>query len=223
MTMQPITKQPITNQPIGRKRRWRPALLATLLALAMAGGAGTLRADSSPLQSTQEFVNQALKILADKQTPVADRGRQLHQLIEPRFDFPDMARAALGRHWRALTPAQRQDFTGVFKGFIETAYLSKIGDYAGQSVEFIKQSSLGAGYAQVTSNIVQSGRAAIPVNYLLEQTDGSWKVYDVTVDNISIIQNYQNQFNRVINENGFDKLLADLKAKQQQLGAASAG
>jgi phospholipid transport system substrate-binding protein len=202
---------------------WARALLATFLALAVTGGAPAIYADSSPLQSTQEFVNQALKIMADKQTPVADRARQLRELIEPRFDFTEMARQALGPHWRDLKPDQRQDFADVFKGFMESAYLSKIGDYAGQRVEFIKQSSLGAGYAQVNSNIVQPGKASVPVNYLLEQTDGSWKVYDVTVDNISIIQNYRNQFNRVINENGFDKLLADLKAKQQQLSASSAG
>lgn len=202
---------------------WAPALLATLLALAVMGGAQASYADTSPLQSTQEFVNQALKIMADKQTPVADRKRQLRALIEPRFDFTEMARQALGRHWRSLKPDQRQDFADVFKGFMESAYLSRIGDYSGQRVEFVKQSSLGAGYAQVNSNIVQVGKPPIPVNYLLEQTDGNWRVYDVTVDNISIIQNYQNQFNRVINENGFEKLLADLKAKQQQLGASSAG
>jgi len=202
---------------------WAPALLATLLALAVTSGAQAVYADAGALQSTQEFVNQALKIMANKQTPVADRERQLRELIEPRFDFTEMARQALGRHWRSLKPDQRQDFADVFKGFMESAYLSRIGDYAGQRVEFIKQSSLGAGYAQVNSNIVQPGKASIPVNYMLEQTDGNWRVYDVTVDNISIIQNYQNQFNRVINENGFDKLLADLKAKQQQLGVSSAG
>jgi phospholipid transport system substrate-binding protein len=202
---------------------WAPALLATFLALAVTGGVRDGYAATSPLQSTQEFVNQALKIIADKQTPVADRASQLRELIEPRFDFTEMARQALGRHWRSLRPDQRQDFADVFKSFMETAYLSRIGDYSGQRVEFVKQSSLGAGYAQVNSNIVQTGKAPIPVNYLLEQTDGNWRVYDVTVDNISIIQNYRNQFNRVINENGFEKLLADLKAKQQQLGGSSAG
>ncbi len=206
-----------------RRRRCSPAMFASLLVLALTRGAQAIYADTSPLQSTQEFVSQALTIMANKQTPVVDRARQLRGLIEPRFDFTEMARQTLGPHWHSLTLDQRQDFANVFKGFIESAYLSRIGNYAGQRVEFIKQSSLGAGYAQVDSNILQTGKASIPVNYLLELKDGSWKVYDVTVDNISIIQNYQNQFNRVINENGFDKLLADLKAKQLQLAASSAG
>lgn len=194
-----------------------------LLAVVATGAPKAAWADPDPMATTQEFVNGALRIMADKQTPVADRQRQLRQMIEPHFDFTQMARQALGRHWRSLTPVQREDFTQVFKSFMESAYLSKIGDYSGQRVEFVKQSSLGVGYAQVASSIVQTGKAPIPVNYLLEQKDGGWKVYDVTVDNISIIQNYQNQFNRVINENGFEKLLADLKAKQRQLSASTAG
>lgn len=209
---------------IGRNWCGARALFAiVLVALAVTGGAGAIRADTDPLDTTREFVNQALQIMADKQTPVNERERQLRSLIEPHFDFTEMARHALGPHWRQLRPEQRQDFAATFKGFIESAYLSKVGDYSGQKVEFIRQSSLGAGYAQVHSDIVQAGKPPIAINYLLEQKDEGWKVYDVTVENISIIQNYQNQFNRVINNNGFDKLLADLKAKQRQLDGSYAG
>jgi len=215
--------KPRAKSTILLNHRLLSGLLATLLAFAATSQVKAMYADGGPMETTQLFVNQALKIMADKQTPVADRQRQLRQVIEPRFDFTEMARQALGAHWRTLKPNQRQDFAEVFKGFMESAYLSKIGEYSGQKVEFIKQSSLGDGYAQVASNILQPSKPSIPVNYLLEQKDGSWKVYDVTVDNISIIQNYQNQFNRVINEDGFDKLLADLKAKQRQLASSSAG
>jgi phospholipid transport system substrate-binding protein len=184
---------------------------------------GVARADGGPLGTTQQMVNTALQIIANKQTPVAQRQNQLRDVIAPRFDFTEMSRSALGYHWKTLTPDQRANFTGIFKDFMESAYLSKIGDYSGQRVEFVKQSSLGDGYAQVFTRIFQPGKSPIPVNYLLEQKDGDWKVYDVTVDNISIIANYRNQFNRVINENGFDKLLSDLRAKQQQLNPSAAG
>jgi phospholipid transport system substrate-binding protein len=199
------------------------ALLAILSALAIIGGPRAVNADTGPLNTTQTFVDHALKIMANKETPVADRARQLREVIEPNFDFTAMARQALGPHWRTLTPDQQQDFAQVFKGFIESAYLSKIGEYSGQKVQFVKQSSTGEGYAQVFSNVVQPGKAPVPVNYLLQQRDGNWRVYDVTVDNISIIQNYQNQFNRIINEKGFATLLSDLKAKQQELSSANAG
>jgi phospholipid transport system substrate-binding protein len=195
-------------------------LLAIPVMLTLAAGS---RADTGPMDTTRQFVDQALKILADKQTPVAQRSAQLRQLLEPNFDFTEMSRSALGYHWKQLSPTQRANFTEVFKSFIESAYSSKINEYSGQKVQFIKEASLGSGYAQVFTNIVQAGKSPIAVNYLLEQKDDGWKVYDVTVDNISIIANYRNQFNRVINENGFDKLLADLKSKEQQINASMAG
>jgi phospholipid transport system substrate-binding protein len=203
-----------------RARRFRSIVVVAMIAVAFAI-ARAASADNGPLGTTQQFVNSALHIMADKQTPMEQRQSQLRDLLDPRFDFTQMSRSALGYHWKGLSPDQRASFTTVFKNFIESAYLSKIGDYAGQRVDFIKQSPLGDGFAQVFTNIVQTGKDPIPVNYLLEQKDGEWKVYDVTVDNISIIANYRNQFNRVINENGFDKLLADLKAKQQQLGVSA--
>jgi phospholipid transport system substrate-binding protein len=76
---------------------------------------------------------------------------------------------------------------------------------------------------EIDSKIVQAGKSPIPVNYLLEQKDGGWMIYDVTVDAISIIANYRNQFNRVINDQGFPKLMSDLRAKQQQLASLLGG
>jgi phospholipid transport system substrate-binding protein len=198
-------------------------VLATILTFATVSGGARLYAAVSPLDTTRSFVDQALKIMADKQVPVDQRAHQLRAVIEPHFDFTAMARQSLGRHWLKLNAQQRQDFAATFKSFMESAYLDKIGDYSGQQVAFTDQTSLGSGYSEVHSNIVQPGKQSIPVNYLLEQKGGGWLVYDVTVDNISIIQNYQNQFNRVINSKGFDQLLADLKAKQRQLNEPGAG
>jgi phospholipid transport system substrate-binding protein len=194
------------------------AALLAFLALAFAGVA---RADGSATDAVRQFLDPALQIMADKQAPVARRQQQLRQLIEPKFDFTEMSRSALGYHWKTLTPDQRGNFTQVFTSFIESAYLNKIGDYSGQKVEFVSESAIGDGYKQVSTRIVQAGKDPIPVNYLLEAKDGGQKVYDVTVDNISIIANYRTQFNRVMNDQGFDKLLADLKAKQQQLDSPS--
>jgi phospholipid transport system substrate-binding protein len=199
------------------------ALTAALAAAALMG-LMLLAAAPSPAfaqngaeAATRDMVDKALNVLADKSAPVAQRRHELRELIEPRFDFTEMSRSALGFHWRSLTPTQRADFTNVFKDFIEDAYLSKIQDYSGQKVRYGAARSLGQGYAEVDTQIVQAGKNPIPVNYLLDQKDGSWKIYDVTVDNISIVANYRTQFNRVINQDGFDKLMADLRAKQQQL------
>jgi phospholipid transport system substrate-binding protein len=216
--------RPAAHQPANPRIvncRWRAAALTIAFALLVAEPVtvAVARAQAtSAMAVTQQMVNRALQILGDKATSVQTRRQELRNLIEPRFDFTEMSRSTLGYHWRTLSPSQRDEFTRAFTLFIEAAYLSKIQDYQGQQVEFGMQRSLGQGYAEVDTRIVQPGKTPIPVNYLLEQKDDTWKVYDVTVDSISIIANYRTQFNRVINEKGFDQLLADLKAKQRQLG-----
>ncbi len=122
-----------------------------------------------------------------------------------------MAKSALGYHWKQITPAQQQEFTTAFVAFIEDSYLSKINDYKGQQVTFLRATNDGPQYAQVNTDIVQPTGDPIHVNYRLLQNGSAWKIYDVTVDAISIIANYRNQFNRVMNNQGYDILISDLK------------
>lgn len=175
---------------------------------------------SSPTDTVNAVINKSLPVLRDKKTPLPQRRRQLRDLLEQHFDFADMARIALGYHWRELNTTQRSRFTVLFTAFIENAYLSKIQDYSGQDVAVLGENPEGGGFSRVRSQIIQPGKQPIKVDYLLREFDGDWKIYDVTVDAISIIANYRNQFNRVINDQGFDKLMADMQAKQQQLQAS---
>jgi len=184
---------------------------------------GVASVDDGAMAMTQGLVRRSLQIMRNTNASVTQRRRDLRAVLEGHFDFAEMSRSALGYHWRKLTPQQRDEFTSLFKAFIEDAYLSKIQDYKGQDVQFIRERRLEAGYVEIDSKIVQAGKDPIPVNYLLEQKNGGWMIYDVTVDAISIIANYRNQFNRVINEQGFPKLMSDLRAKQQQLASLLGG
>jgi phospholipid transport system substrate-binding protein len=175
-----------------------------------------------PMSVVKTTVNQALEVLQDKSAPLAQRQDKLRQIVAQTFDFTEMAKSALGYHWKEITPAQQQEFTNAFIAFIEDSYLSKINDYRGQVVNFLRVSNEGPQYAQVATDIVQPKGDAIHVNYRLVQEGGTWKIYDVTVDAISIIANYRNQFNRVMNSKGYDTLIADLKAKQAALAASLA-
>jgi phospholipid transport system substrate-binding protein len=177
-------------------------------------------ADDDPMSVVKTTVNQALDVLRDNSAPLAQRQDKLRQIVAQTFDFKEMAKSALGYHWKELTPAQQQEFTNAFIAFIEDSYLSKINDYRGQQVNFLKVSQDGPQYAQVNTDII--GKDAIHVNYRLLKEDGTWKIYDVTVDAISIIANYRNQFNRVMNSKGYTTLIADLKAKQAALAASLA-
>ncbi len=85
----------------------------------------------------QTIVNQALEVLRDTQTPLAQRQDKLRQIVSATFDFTEMAKSALGYHWKQITPDQQQEFTKAFVAFIEDSYLSKINDYRGQQVNFL--------------------------------------------------------------------------------------
>jgi phospholipid transport system substrate-binding protein len=197
-------------------------LMGAMLVLMVAQAASPVPAwaMTTPLETVNQVINKTLPVLRDKRTPLPQRRRQLRGLLEQHFDFSDMARIALGYHWRQIGPSQRAQFTQLFTAFIENAYLSKIQDYSGQDVAVLGENSEGEGFARVRSQIMQPGKQPIKVDYLLRDLDGDWKIYDVTVDAISIVANYRNQFNRVINDKGFDKLMADMRTKQQQLQAS---
>jgi phospholipid transport system substrate-binding protein len=172
---------------------------------------------NSPMAVVQSTVNQSLDVLRDKQAPLPERQQKLRQIVSGTFDFTEMAKSALGYHWKQLSPEQQQEFTNTFISFIEDSYLSKINDYRGQQVSFLRANSDGPDEAQVNTDIVQQGKDPIHVNYRLVPKGGTWKIYDVTVDAISIIANYRNQFDRVMNNQGYDTLIKDLKSKQAAL------
>jgi phospholipid transport system substrate-binding protein len=208
-----------------RRRLILPLLLTITAAIAIIVGQQrfilTARADdgSAPMTVVQNTVNQALEVLRDKASPLPQRQEKLRQIVAQSFDFTEMSKSALGYQWKKLTPQQQQEFTTVFISFIEDSYLSKLNDYRGQQVQFIKASQDGADYAQVNTNIVREGKEPIHLDFRVMKEGGAWKIYDVTVDAISIIANYRNQFNRVMNNQGYDTLIKDLKEKQASLAA----
>jgi phospholipid transport system substrate-binding protein len=176
-------------------------------------------ADQAPTDVVKALVNPALQILNDKSTPLKERQDKLRQLVSGDvFDYTAMARSALGLHWKDLNDQQRQEFTRVFTAFLRDSYISRIQDFSVAQVNYLGVSELDAGRSEVKTTVDQgNGKAPIQLNYMLRQDGGKWLIYDVTVDNISIAANYRNQFNRVINNQGFDTLMSDLKRKQQGL------
>ncbi len=193
----------------------------TALALTLALGAAAAMADGAPMASVKSTVNQVLSIVTDPayKSATSERREKLREVIAPRFDFTDMARSAMGYHWRTLSPAQRDQFAQLFTGLLEASYMGKIESYKGQRIDYVKETQDGE-LAQVNTNIVQKGSDPIAVNYRLKQSGGSWKVYDVLVDQISLVGNYRNQFNRIMNNKGYDALI---KAIQQKVESIDSG
>jgi phospholipid transport system substrate-binding protein len=182
---------------------------------------------ADPMTVIKVGLDQVIAVFNDRQMPLNERREKLRSMSLRYFDFDNMAKSALGYHWRDLTPAQRSQFVPLFTEFIQDAYLSKMEqatvekirqEAKNANVRFLKQSYFDSDYAEVFTTVaLQDQPNPAQVNYLMHQNDGQWQVYDVTIDAISLIANYRNQFDRIINNQGYPKLISKLQTKRDQL------
>jgi phospholipid transport system substrate-binding protein len=212
---------------IRRKSAATFAIILLPLLMALRTLVAATPAPADPMTVIKTGVDQVIAVFNHQRMPLNQRREKLRSMSLRYFDFDSMARSVLGYHWRDLTPPQRGQFVPLFTEFIQDAYLSKMEqatvvkireEAKTANVTFLKQSYFSSDYAEVFSTVaLRDQNDPLQVNYLMHQNAGQWRVYDVTVDSISLIANYRNQFNRIINNEGYPKLIADLQAKREQL------
>ena len=125
----------------------------------------------------------------------------------------------MGRSWRSLSPDQRQRFVPVFSSFLEDAYLNKVQNYSGQEIQITKAYVTDKDYAQVSGGIVQQGSEPIGLGFSLKREGGVWKIYDVAVDNVSTLDSYRTEFQRIMGEEGFDELMTQIQRRDRELAS----
>jgi phospholipid transport system substrate-binding protein len=123
-----------------------------------------------------------------------------------------MSRRSLGPNWSRLTPKQQDEFVGVFTDLLEKAYLGRIESYNKERFIYINE-AIDEPYAEVRSKIVTSKGEEFSINYRLKRTDGMWKIYDVVVEDISLVNNYRSQFARILSKTSYDELIRRMKEK----------
>jgi len=167
-----------------------------------------------PTEAIRGAVNQGVEILKNaklnnqkQREQVIDR---LRQIVYPLFDFREMAMRALGSNWRRLNPQQRAEFVSTFTALLEKTYADQIDLYDGQQVVYTGE-SIENGYAQVDSRIIDKRGQKYSVVYRLHKVEDKWKIYDVVAENISLVNNYRAQFNRVIAKSSVEELLKIMK------------
>ena len=188
----------------------------TIVAVLMLVCSGKSAAAAEPTEAIRGAVNQGLKILKNtkvdspkQRVQVIDR---LRQIVYPLFDFNEMAMRSLGANWRRLNSQQRKEFVSTFTALLEKTYADQIFLYNGQQVIFTGE-SIDGDYAQVDSQIIDKNGQTYSVAYRLHKVDGKWKIYDVVAENISVVNNYRSQFNRVLAKSSFEDLLKIMKEK----------
>ena len=145
---------------------------------------------------------------------------RLREIVFPLFNFPEMAKRSLGFHWRKLSPEERQEYVTLFTNLLERSYAGKIDLYDGETVVFMRE-AVEDNYARVDSKIVSKRGEEFSVDYKLLRTNGDWRIYDVVVENISLVNNYRSQFNRVIANSSYKDLIKRINQKLKELESSN--
>jgi phospholipid transport system substrate-binding protein len=123
-----------------------------------------------------------------------------------------MAKRSLGPNWARRTPEEQREFVEIFAALMGRAYARNIESYISQSVLYTRESE-ERDFAQVDTRIVGNNQAPFTINYKLHRVDQEWKVYDLVIEDISVVNNYRSQFDRVIARSSFAELVRALKTK----------
>jgi len=177
-----------------------------------------------PLEVVRTAIDKAVQILKDPRLQAKDKKREridrLREVLTPIFDYEEMSKRALAGHWRRRTSAEQEEFIMLFRDFLERTYSDKIDLYGGEKVLFGRE-TIDADFAQVETTIISPKGEEIAVVYKLRRGNGQWKVYDAVVENISLINNYRSQFDRVISSASYEELIKRLREKSDSTAKLS--
>jgi phospholipid transport system substrate-binding protein len=173
--------------------------------------AGAAEGPRAQLQATMESVLDVTRTFKSQQDFIDNKPR-LREIIIPRFDFTEMARRSLGNdQWSGLKGRQ-QEFVQAFIQFAESSYTNALGSYRGEKMIYGRE-QIDNDYAQVNTEVLGSSGDSTPINYKLHLVDGQWKVYDVVIDQVSLVANFHSQFGRILKTASIDELMQRLRAK----------
>jgi phospholipid transport system substrate-binding protein len=144
---------------------------------------------------------------------LVERRDKIMSLIKRRFDFREMSKRVLGKTWRQIDDKERDNFTVLMTKFLENVYLGKLEGYSGKAVEFVAE-TIKNDRAQVTT-IVEHENEKIPLHYIMNKTASGWMVYDINIEGVSLIKNYQEQFKSILRKDDYQGLVKVLEEKNR--------
>ena len=193
-----------------------------LLCLAFAGLAS---ATDSPLTVIRTTMHEIIAILQDPAYQDPDQSQiriqKVREVALPQFDSREIAKRTLGIHWRDRTEEQRQKFIRLFTDLIEKTYSSTLNRYREDTEFLFDREHIDGSYAEVDSRIrAPSLNKTFSLSYRLHLVEGRWLIYDVVIENVSMVRNYRTQFNRIINKSSYENLVQSIESKLKQLAAS---
>jgi phospholipid transport system substrate-binding protein len=173
-----------------------------------------------PGKIIMETIDRALTILKDpslqEDKKAEERRQKLWEEISPIFNFEEMSKRALGRHWRKLSPEEKSEFVELFTGHLKGAYIGKTDTYSGEKIVYLREKQ-DNNYAKVhTKFILNTGKGMI-VDFNMHNNHGKWKIYDVIIEGVSLVNNYRSQFNNFLINSSSEELIKKINEKIQRM------
>jgi phospholipid transport system substrate-binding protein len=173
-----------------------------------------------PTDQLKGAVERVLKTLDDPtlkgEARLAERRVAVRKIANEIFDFGEIAKRSMARHWQPLSEAQRNEFVGLFAELLERSYISKIETYGGEKIQYSSERADGD-FATVSTRIVTKNGTEVPVDYRMIKRADRWLVYDVSIEGVSLVSNYRTQFNKIIQTTSYNELVSKLRNKQDEL------
>jgi phospholipid transport system substrate-binding protein len=197
---------------------YKLTLILGLGTILVVGTVGTGFSASPAGEQVKATIDQVIEVLRDPKLQgagkKAERREKLRQIVLPRFDFAEMAKRALGNNWNRY-PDKQQEFVTAFKQLLEETYADQIELAGGDKVVYLNERT-EKDYAEVDTKVISPKGEETPMTYKLHPVGSDWKVFDIVVENISIVNNYRSQFNRVLSNASLDELIKRIKEKRFQ-------
>ena len=174
---------------------------------------------ATPKETVETGVNNVIKTLGDPAFKAQPKDQQVATIgaeIDKIFDFKELSRRTLGKQWKKMSTEQQTEFVQLFRELLQGVYADRLLAYSDQKVLFEKEIMLKKGRAEVQSYLQTSDGKKIPLYYRLTDKSGSWKVYDIIIEGVSMVKNYRTQFRKIISKDSPEKLLEVLRKKVNQ-------
>jgi phospholipid transport system substrate-binding protein len=191
-------------------------LMSLCVAVWPAQGAATVT------DEVKKVADEVIRVVSSKELKKTQnegkRRAELKKTIGSIFDYGQMAKLAMGAHWKKLTPAEQKAFGPLFQTLLENSYANKIESYNNEKIVYLKESVEGD-YAEVKSKVTTSRGEEFSIDYRLSKQGSKWMVHDVVIEGVSLVANYRSQFNRIIKTQGSNELMKKLQSKSAEIKA----
>jgi phospholipid transport system substrate-binding protein len=190
------------------------AIALATLKLSPASAFGAL-----PLETIQSQVDRAMEVLRDPalkaESAKGAKEKKIWAILDGVFDYIELSKRTLAQHWKQFSPNQQGEFTRLFGKLLGGVYIDRIIAYKDEKVVFGKVTNLSDKTTEVQSEVVRSSKS-IPIHYRMISENGEWRVYDVVIEGVSLVQNYRSQFREILTNKSPEDLLKMLREKTRK-------